>query len=97
MMQGPGIEPRTIEVNKNSLNDRQLPTSVSYLENLEVFLVSFLTGQPAKFNVSMRTPKNFPVDLYYLMDISGSMLEDMKRITTLGTRIGKDGYNGLLY
>ncbi|KAK3731233.1 hypothetical protein QZH41_015654, partial [Actinostola sp. cb2023] len=45
-------------------------------------------GQPAKFNVSMRTPEDFPVDLYYLMDLSGSMFQDMKRITTLGTRIG---------
>ncbi|XP_031572666.1 integrin beta-1-like [Actinia tenebrosa] len=47
-------------------------------------------GQPAKFNVSMRTPKNFPVDLYYLMDISGSMLQDMKRITTLGSKIARE-------
>ncbi|EDO35236.1 predicted protein, partial [Nematostella vectensis] len=47
-------------------------------------------GQPARFNVSMRTPENFPVDLYYLMDISGSMFQDMQQITSLGKRIATE-------
>lgn len=33
-------------------------------------------------------PENYPVDLYYLMDLSGSMVEDLKKFPTLGQQIG---------
>lgn len=41
----------------------------------------------------MRTPVDFPVDVYYLMDLSGSMFKEMKKITTLGELIGKYDHN----
>ena len=33
-------------------------------------------------------PENYPVDLYYLMDLSGSMVEDLKKFPALGESIG---------
>ena len=51
-------------------------------------LFLLLPGQPSTITVKMKTPTNFPVDLYYLMDLSGSMLKDLKRLTTLGRKIG---------
>ena len=41
-------------------------------------------------------PGNYPVDLYYLMDLSGSMVEDLKRFPTLGDSIGKGNQLNLM-
>ena len=40
-------------------------------------------------NVRVKTPSDFPVDLYYLMDLSYSMRDDLAQITNLGTLLGK--------
>lgn len=41
-------------------------------------------------------PGNYPVDLYYLMDLSGSMVEDLKRFPLLGQSIGKKNQSNLM-
>ena len=51
--------------------------------------IVILSGQPATVKVDVKMPGNYPVDLYYLMDLSGSMVEDLKRFPTLGDSIGK--------
>ena len=50
-----------------------------------------LLGQPATIKVDVKMPENYPVDLYYLMDLSGSMVEDLKKFPTLGQQIGNYG------
>eukprot|EP00794_Sanderia_malayensis_P011259 gene11259-12439_t len=40
-------------------------------------------GRPATVNVKVKTPTNYPVDLYYLMDLSFSMLDDKQRIVNI--------------
>ena len=47
-----------------------------------------LVGQPATIKVDVKMPENYPVDLYYLMDLSGSMVEDLKKFPSLGQQIG---------
>ncbi|XP_023571679.1 integrin beta-2 isoform X2 [Octodon degus] len=41
-------------------------------------------GQAAKFNVTFQRAKGYPVDLYYLMDLSYSMLDDLINVKKLG-------------
>ncbi|XP_005375961.1 PREDICTED: integrin beta-2 isoform X2 [Chinchilla lanigera] len=41
-------------------------------------------GQAATFNVTFRRAKGYPVDLYYLMDLSYSMLDDLINVKKLG-------------
>ncbi|XP_075856045.1 LOW QUALITY PROTEIN: integrin beta-2-like [Microcebus murinus] len=41
-------------------------------------------GQAAAFNVTFRRAKGYPVDLYYLMDLSYSMLDDLINVKKLG-------------
>lgn len=48
----------------------------------------FFAGQPATVKVHVKMPENYPVDLYYLMDLSGSMVEDLKKFPALGQSIG---------
>ncbi|XP_074857627.1 integrin beta-2 isoform X2 [Carettochelys insculpta] len=41
-------------------------------------------GQPAEFNVTFRRAEGYPIDLYYLMDLSYSMLDDLEKVKKLG-------------
>ncbi|XP_007946883.1 integrin beta-2 [Orycteropus afer afer] len=41
-------------------------------------------GQAAMFNVTFRRAKGYPIDLYYLMDLSYSMLDDLINVKKLG-------------
>ncbi|XP_025905051.1 integrin beta-2 [Nothoprocta perdicaria] len=42
------------------------------------------TGQPATFEVKFRRATGYPIDLYYLMDLSYSMLDDLEKVKKLG-------------
>ena len=50
------------------------------------------TGRPTTVNVRVKTPKNFPVDLYYLMDLSATMKASLKEIRNLGSRLSEYFY-----
>ncbi|XP_042527578.1 integrin beta-2 [Dipodomys spectabilis] len=41
-------------------------------------------GQEAAFNVTFRRAEGYPIDLYYLMDLSYSMLDDLINVKKLG-------------
>ncbi|XP_030649159.1 integrin beta-3a [Chanos chanos] len=41
-------------------------------------------GDPQRFTVTVRQVSDYPVDLYYLMDLSYSMKDDLERLQTLG-------------
>lgn len=47
-----------------------------------------ILGQPAKFDIKVKPAKDYPVDLYYLMDLSKSMEDDLLNLQNLGAGIG---------
>ena len=67
-----------------------LAVSVQQIQN-----VSFV-GQKRSFDISVRTPENYPVDVYMLMDMSYSMRDNLPSVETLGSDLGMfaayDGY-----
>lgn len=46
--------------------------------------LSLRPGKAVEFPVFVRPAENFPVDLYYLMDMSWSMRDDLDKLKTLG-------------
>uniref|UniRef100_A0A7M4FWU0 Integrin beta n=1 Tax=Crocodylus porosus TaxID=8502 RepID=A0A7M4FWU0_CROPO len=42
------------------------------------------------FSVQVRQVEDYPVDIYYLMDLSNSMKDDLKNIQNLGTNLAKE-------
>ena len=44
-------------------------------------------GQSVKFNLKVKSALDYPVDLYYLMDMSRSMKDDLASLKSLATRI----------
>ena len=42
-----------------------------------------------KFNVAVKPYQNYPLDLYILMDASGSFMDDLHTLQAIGSDIGK--------
>lgn len=46
------------------------------------------SDDPQSFELTFRLAENYPVDLYYLMDLSNSMADDKEKLASLGVKIG---------
>jgi len=46
-------------------------------------------GVPYEFSIEFKRAQGYPIDLYYLMDLSYSMKDDLEQIKTLGQKILK--------
>lgn len=42
------------------------------------------------FHVQVRQVEDYPVDIYYLMDLSNSMKDDLENIQNLGTKLASE-------
>lgn len=45
------------------------------------------------FQVKVQHTEDYPVDLYYLMDLSASMFDDLQKIKDLGSTLSKEMAN----
>lgn len=48
------------------------------------------TGDKTTFQLQVRQVEDYPVDLYYLMDLSLSMKDDLDNIRNLGTKLAEE-------
>ena len=58
-------------------------------------LILFLESR-ARFFVSFRQPRDYPVDLYYLMDLSYSMKDDKEKLSQLGDLLGNVKHRSII-
>lgn len=59
---------------------------------LKVSIVHFTiseTGDAKRFTVYVKQVEDYPVDLYYLMDLSYSMKDDLNRLRTLANKLAQ--------
>ncbi|XP_058486137.1 integrin beta-6 [Solea solea] len=47
-------------------------------------------GSQLTFQVNIQQTEDYPVDMYYLMDLSASMIDDLERIRDLGSTLSKE-------
>lgn len=45
------------------------------------------SGDPVNLTVTVTRKANYPIDLYYLMDLSNSMKDDLLKLKTLAQRL----------
>lgn len=50
------------------------------------------TGQPQNITVSIRPANKFPLDIYFLMDKSYSMRDDLENLKKLASQLGMSTY-----
>lgn len=51
------------------------------------FLLISETGEPQTFSLKFKRAEDYPIDLYYLMDLSYSMKDDLENVKSLGTAL----------
>nr|CAB38100.1 integrin beta subunit [Suberites domuncula] len=52
--------------------------------------VDIRPGQPVNFPITVRPARNFPGDIYLLMDLSFSMADDLQNLKNLGSRLATE-------
>lgn len=55
--------------------------------------MGFHAGSQVTFQVKVQPTEHYPVDLYYLMDLSASMVDDLQKIKDLGSTLSKEMAN----
>ena len=69
---------------------------MGWLQRTAVFVTKRLplswdtAGREQTLQVQVRQTEDYPVDLYYLMDLSASMDDDLNTIKELGSRLAKE-------
>ncbi|XP_055494106.1 integrin beta-6 isoform X2 [Leucoraja erinacea] len=58
--------------------------------NVSTETCSESASSPVTFGVDVRQAEDYPIDLYYLMDLSASMIDDLARIKLLGTSLSRE-------
>lgn len=56
---------------------------VGVVSSLLTDVLCLFAGLPFSFNVSFKRAEGYPVDLYYLMDLSYSMKDDLENVKNL--------------
>ncbi|XP_072542011.1 integrin beta-5 [Salminus brasiliensis] len=95
-----GCEARFIENPRSvssTLKNRALSSKTSGSTQYDVIQiqpqkisVSLRPGDQTSFEVQVRPVEDYPVDLYYLMDLSLSMKDDLDTIRNLGTKLAEE-------
>lgn len=55
--------------------------------------INLRPNKPETFTLTFRLAENYPVDLYYLMDLSNSMKDDKEKLAALGNKIAESMSN----
>uniref|UniRef100_A0A8C5MHH6 Integrin beta n=1 Tax=Leptobrachium leishanense TaxID=445787 RepID=A0A8C5MHH6_9ANUR len=68
---------------------RMDPANITQIrpQQLEFHLRS---GEPQTFTLTFRRAEDYPIDLYYLMDLSYSMKDDLENVKNLGTALMRE-------
>uniref|UniRef100_A0A8C1V8M6 Integrin beta n=1 Tax=Cyprinus carpio TaxID=7962 RepID=A0A8C1V8M6_CYPCA len=83
----PGEHPLTYVKNSDLSSDRENVVQLKP-QNINITLrVGEFKAQT--YNIEFKRAKGYPIDLYYLMDLSYSMKDDLEQIKTLGQKILK--------
>ena len=74
--------PATIIVDK-----QESPLTEDNQVSLKSINLKLRVSEPVSFSVSLKAAKNFPLDLYMLMDLSGSFRDDLERVKVLAPQL----------
>uniref|UniRef100_A0A3P8ZFA9 Integrin beta n=1 Tax=Esox lucius TaxID=8010 RepID=A0A3P8ZFA9_ESOLU len=72
--------------NRNKGADKLKPEDITQIQPQKLTL-SLRSGEPQSFNLKFKRAEDYPIDLYYLMDLSFSMKDDLENVKNLGTQL----------
>lgn len=83
------IENKTVTNRKKDVSEKLKPSEITQIQpqKLEFNLRS---GEAQSFELKFKRAEDYPIDLYYLMDLSHSMEKDLQNVKTLGSELARE-------
>uniref|UniRef100_UPI003AADFA5C integrin beta-1a isoform X2 n=1 Tax=Centroberyx gerrardi TaxID=166262 RepID=UPI003AADFA5C len=72
--------------NRNKGAEKLRPEDITQIQPQKLSL-TLRSGEPQSFNLKFKRAEDYPIDLYYLMDLSYSMKDDLENVKNLGTSL----------
>ncbi|KAJ8278050.1 hypothetical protein GJAV_G00083280 [Gymnothorax javanicus] len=73
--------------NRNKSGAKKLkPEDITQIQPQKITL-NLRSGEAQSFNLKFKRAEDYPIDLYYLMDLSFSMKDDLENVKNLGTSL----------
>uniref|UniRef100_A0A8C2X804 Integrin beta n=1 Tax=Cyclopterus lumpus TaxID=8103 RepID=A0A8C2X804_CYCLU len=90
MIENPHGEQKTLK-NKTVTHRRKgaeklKPEDITQIQPQKLSL-TLRSGEPQSFNLKFKRAEDYPIDMYYLMDLSYSMKDDLENVKNLGTSL----------
>ncbi|KFP32273.1 Integrin beta-3, partial [Colius striatus] len=81
----------TVTVLENQpLSDKGSGSSTTTQMSPQKIQLNLRPDDSQTFRVQVRQVEDYPVDIYYLMDLSNSMKDDLRNIQNLGTKLASE-------
>ncbi|XP_037538346.1 integrin beta-1 [Nematolebias whitei] len=70
-------------------NEKLTPEQITQIQPQKLTL-HLRSGEPQTFKLKFKRAEDYPIDLYYLMDLSFSMKDDLENVKNLGTDLMRE-------
>ncbi|XP_041658556.1 integrin beta-1-like isoform X2 [Cheilinus undulatus] len=74
---------------KKDGTEKLKPEQITQIQPQKLTL-TLRSGEPQTFDLKFKRAEDYPIDLYYLMDLSFSMRDDLENVKNLGTDLMKE-------
>ncbi|KAF6727973.1 Integrin beta-1 [Oryzias melastigma] len=74
------------KVTDSSRRKQVKPEDITQIQPQKLVL-TLRSGEPQSFKLKFKRAEDYPIDLYYLMDLSFSMADDLENVKNLGTSL----------
>ncbi|NXO84151.1 ITB1 protein, partial [Sitta europaea] len=80
------LENREVTNRKKGAAEKLRPEAITQIQPQKLSL-HLRVGEPQTFSLTFKRAEDYPIDLYYLMDLSYSMKDDLENVKSLGTAL----------
>ncbi|KAK1874573.1 Integrin beta-1 [Dissostichus eleginoides] len=74
---------------KKDVAEKLKPEQITQIQPQKLTL-TLRSGEPQTFDLKFKRAEDYPIDLYYLMDLSFSMKDDLENVKNLGTDLMRE-------
>uniref|UniRef100_A0A8P4GN55 Integrin beta n=1 Tax=Dicentrarchus labrax TaxID=13489 RepID=A0A8P4GN55_DICLA len=82
-------ENKPVTNRKKDVAEKLKPEQITQIQPQKLTL-TLRSGEPQTFELKFKRAEDYPIDLYYLMDLSFSMKDDLENVKNLGTDLMRE-------
>uniref|UniRef100_A0A8C5I535 Integrin beta n=1 Tax=Gouania willdenowi TaxID=441366 RepID=A0A8C5I535_GOUWI len=80
---------KPVTIRKKDVPEKLDPEQITQIQPQKLTL-TLRSGEPQTFDLKFKRAEDYPIDLYYLMDLSFSMKDDLENVKNLGTDLMRE-------